>query len=295
MAAAAVGNVALVEALLERGADPEACDQYGQNALHWALAEAFKRPGFTQHRLPAIYARIAPASIDVLAGERLVRIDRQLSEYFLLQTLWVPFRSRFTHATHHLNGGFETAAILDAWRHLPTSVLPAQRNRRSHLSNVLSRNEVSRDYAYNRALFQRIGHGWYQFNPALAVRSHQGDDIVWTPVYQRLNLALIHETTFESQWPALLELLAAADLPMPPPLMRAREYAAFVAERQKLELRRARRQTARMPAEPRPVAATVPPLDPPPDPPWGMPAAKALAEQRLAERIAACGRDEGSG
>ena len=44
MAAAAAGNVALVEALLERGADREAVDHYGCNALHWALHQAFGDP-----------------------------------------------------------------------------------------------------------------------------------------------------------------------------------------------------------------------------------------------------------
>ena len=42
MAAAAAGNVPLVEALLERGADREAVDHYGYNALHWAMREAFR-------------------------------------------------------------------------------------------------------------------------------------------------------------------------------------------------------------------------------------------------------------
>jgi hypothetical protein len=41
MAAAITGNVPLVEALLERGADSGQTDDYGCNALHWAMAEAF--------------------------------------------------------------------------------------------------------------------------------------------------------------------------------------------------------------------------------------------------------------
>src|SRR5450755_3729044 len=48
MAAAAAGNVPLVEALLERGADREAVDHYGGNALHWALREAFRDRAFAQ-------------------------------------------------------------------------------------------------------------------------------------------------------------------------------------------------------------------------------------------------------
>ena len=42
MAAAAAGNVALVEALLERGADRDAIDHYGCNALHLMLRGAFR-------------------------------------------------------------------------------------------------------------------------------------------------------------------------------------------------------------------------------------------------------------
>ncbi len=44
MAAAAAGNVALVEALLERGADRDATDQYGCNALHLGPARGLPRP-----------------------------------------------------------------------------------------------------------------------------------------------------------------------------------------------------------------------------------------------------------
>jgi hypothetical protein len=43
MAAAAAGNVALVEALLALGANRETVDHYGYNALHWAMHEAFQR------------------------------------------------------------------------------------------------------------------------------------------------------------------------------------------------------------------------------------------------------------
>ena len=42
MAAAAAGNIPLTEALLERGADREKVDQYGFNALHWAMRIAFR-------------------------------------------------------------------------------------------------------------------------------------------------------------------------------------------------------------------------------------------------------------
>ncbi len=197
MAAAAAGNIPLIDELLERGADLEATDQYGWNALHWALRESFRDPAHARNALTAVFERVAPTHIDFNTGERLVRIDRHHSEYFLVQTLWVLFRSRFTRVYFRALAAFETQIILEAWEHLPRSVLRAERNKRQHLSSVLSRNEVKRDYAYNRQLFQRVTQGWYQFNPQLSVRRRtraEGSEVeTWVPVFQALNLPLVAE------------------------------------------------------------------------------------------------------
>lgn len=200
MAAAAAGNLPLVEALLERGVDREAVDHYGGNALHWAMREAFRDPKFARGPFAALYELLAPAGIDVNTGDRLVRIDRHLSEYFLFQTLWVLFKSRFTHWQRRAIGAFETQAILEAWQHLPANVVRPERNKRQHLSGVLARNEIERDYAYNRALFVRVTQGWYQFNPKLAVRRRQGEDESWIPIYAALNLPLINEFSRTDDW-----------------------------------------------------------------------------------------------
>ena len=217
MAAAAAGNVALVEALLERGADREAADHYGYNALHWALREAFVDAKFARGPFAALYELLAPASIDVNSGDRLVRIDRHLSEYFLFQTFWTLFKSRFTHPQRRELGAFETQAILEAWRHLPANVVRPERSKRQHLSGVLARNEVKREYAYNRALFVRVAQGWYQFNPRLQVRHRQGNDEQWTPIYTALNLPLINEFASDNDWESaaerLGEFLVMAGLP----------------------------------------------------------------------------------
>lgn len=191
MAAAAAGNIPLVEALLERGADREAVDHYGSNALHWALREAFRDPAFSCGPFAPLYSLLAPACIDVNVGNRLVRIDRHLSEYMLFQTMWTMFRSRFAQPQRRSNGAFETQAILDAWAHIPASVVRPERNKRQYLSGVLARNEVDRDYVYNRALFKRVAQGWYQFNPQLSVRRGDAGEAPWTPIFQALNLPLI--------------------------------------------------------------------------------------------------------
>ena len=242
MAAAAAGNAALVEALLERGADRDATDQYGCNALHIALREAFRDPRFARGPCASLYELLAPTHVDVKTGERLVRIDKHLSEYFLFQTFWTLFKSRFTRIDRSLNGALDTKAILRAWEGLPENVLRVARNKRQHLSHVLSRNEVQRDYAYNRALFKRAAHGWYQFNPALEVRCCSGaGEESWRPVFAALNLPLIGEFSTPYSRSYLSEYLTSSGMPpCPVPIMAEREIARLEEEarRQQEELRR---------------------------------------------------------
>ena len=213
MAAAAAGNVPLVEALLERGADKAATDHFGLSALHWALRAGMNDPDFSRGPLGPLYGLLAPSSLDLNTGERLVRIDRHLSEYLLLQTLWVLTARSFTNMYQHAWGTFNTAAVLDAWEHLPPGVLRPERNKRQHLSNLLSRNEIDSDYAYNRQLFRRHQRGWYQFNPRLAIRQRTGDEERWVPVYQALNLAFVKEFAFYQVWHILDDAMRLAGLP----------------------------------------------------------------------------------
>lgn len=245
MAAAAAGNIPLVEALLERGADRENSDQYGQNALHRVMGVAFRNEKFARGPFSTLYELLAPPSIDVNTGERLVRIDQHLSEYFLFQTLWVLFKSRFTHPLGGPETAFETQAILEVWEHLPANVVYPERNKRQHISSLLSRNEVDRDYAYNRALFKRLRQGWYQFNPKMSVRCGKGDEEVWQPIFSALNLPLINEFArshlfdYLSDWNRIGEFCELANMPIPSiPIAAEKEIALRESEklaRRKLE------------------------------------------------------------
>ncbi|MBI3372477.1 MAG: hypothetical protein HY017_12090 [Betaproteobacteria bacterium] len=288
MAAAAAGNVPLTEVLIERGADRDAVDHYGCNALHWAMREAFRVPKFAAGPFAALYELLAPASIDVNTGERLVRIDRHLSEYFLFQTLWTLFKSRFTHPQRRSHGAFETRAVLEAWQHLPANVVRAERNKRQHLSSVLSRNEVERDYAYNRALFMRVSQGWYQFNTKLLVRRRQGDEELWTPIYAALNLPLINEFAYEDGWESvgdrIAEYLTLAGLPeRTTPIAAERALAredALAREREKREMEQ-RAALERLRNE----QAATPQRQPPEEPKWGTPEARQLEIERIRREI----------
>ncbi len=190
MAAAAAGNIPLVEALLERGASQTAVDHYGWNALHWAMREAFSEKNFARKLFPELYELLAPAAVDVLSNGRLRRIDRHLAEYMIFQTLWVLTKTSFNELPCH---AIEAQSIEAAWKHLSARVVSVKRNTRQSISAVLSRNERNRDYAYNRFLFLRTLRGCYHLDPKLQVRWGQGEQEIWVPVFKALNLPLINE------------------------------------------------------------------------------------------------------
>lgn len=130
MAAAVTGNVPLVEALLDRGADSGQTDDYGRNALHWAMNIAFHDPKYASGPFSTIYELIAPSSIDLMAGERLIRIDRHLSEYFLVQTMFALFKRQLHRFSWQEDVCFRAGTIIEAWQYLPAHIVRPQRNKR---------------------------------------------------------------------------------------------------------------------------------------------------------------------
>ena len=218
MAATLMRNLPLVEALIERGADVQAVDHFGTTALHWLLRLAAQTPpeaGYTRPPFAALYDLLAPPTLDLSTGQRLVRIERHQSEYLLVQTMWALQLPAFAQPNPNRFGGMNTALLLDAWQHLPTHVLSPQRNRRTHLSGVLSRNEVDRDYAYNRRLFIRLRQGLYQFNPLLQVRRTLNGQETWVPIWQAQNLPFIWHFSGVLNRFGLEHMLQAAGQPIP--------------------------------------------------------------------------------
>jgi hypothetical protein len=207
----------------------------------------------------------------------------------VFQTFWVLFKSTFSAPGFDRPAGVDTGSMLDAWGMMPDSILKPERNKRSHLSSVLSRNEVDRDYPYNRKLFKRIAHGWYQINPRLAIRRRTQGVESWHPVLEALNLRLVHELSHPDQWGisrALWRSQANIELPTPvaAEAWAARERAVLEAERAEIAAIEARRRAAeearRRHAEARANQEAQTPR-------WGTPEAKAAARDELRRRIEA--------
>jgi hypothetical protein len=182
MIASRMGNSELAAALLDRDADTGLVDGNGLNAFQISLERACADERFARAKLPAIFERLAPSSLDVQIDGRLVKLDRRLMEYLMLCIAMVLFYQRLGEnwvSRRSLLSAMDFAEVLD---HFPESVVPARRKKRPYISSILSKNEVSREGPYNRKLFRRVRHGQYLINPSLALRV-EGD---WRRIYELL-------------------------------------------------------------------------------------------------------------
>ncbi len=184
MIASRMGNAELAKVLLDRDADTGLVDGNGLNAFQISLERACDDERFARNKLPAVFERLAPASLDVQIEERLVKLDRRLMEYLMLCVAMILFYQRLGEnwaSRRQLLSAVDFADVLD---HFPESVVAARRKKRAYISSILSKNEVSRKGPYNRKLFLRVRRGQYLFNPQLALRV-EGD---WRRIYELLSL-----------------------------------------------------------------------------------------------------------
>ena len=184
MIASRMGNAELAGALLDRDADTGMVDANGLNAFQIALERACADPRFARSKLPAVFERLAPVSLDVQVDGRLVKLDRRLMEYLMLCIAMVLFYQRLGEnwaSGQRLLSAVDFAEILE---HFPESVVLSRRKKRAYLSSILSKNEVSRVGPYNRKLFLRVRRGQYLINPQLALRV-EGD---WRRIYELLSV-----------------------------------------------------------------------------------------------------------
>ena len=78
MMAARAGNVALIDALLARGANPLIEDEFGHTPWFAALNRATEDGEFARQSIAPLFDRIAPPVLDVQTADRLVRLEHQL-------------------------------------------------------------------------------------------------------------------------------------------------------------------------------------------------------------------------
>ncbi len=210
MLAARAGNVSLVEALLERGADPQAEDEFGHTAWWSALNRATEDPEFAHRSIAPLFERIAPAVLDVQTDDRLVRLEHHQGEYWVLSLMLAGFKTQCSRCVersqraYKYQQGFFADALHGTLECLPEHLWKTKRRKRSYVNQVLARAEVRSPYRPARRLWVRTMNGHYLPNPLMQLRPHAGNDgPSWRPVYEVLNLPWVDAGTAETDSPYL--------------------------------------------------------------------------------------------
>ena len=202
MLAARAGNVALVVALLERGADPELTDEFGHTPWMAALSRAINEPAFATSGLGPLFDPLAPPALDVQTAGRLVRLERHQAEYWILSLMLAGLKTQCVRvsprpypAHRHERGAFADG-LLATLSALPTHLWREPRRKRTYINHVLARAEVHGTYLPARKLWIRSMNGYYLPAPDMQLRRRSADgDEIWQPLLQALNLRWVQEGT----------------------------------------------------------------------------------------------------
>lgn len=217
MLAAMAGNAPLVQALLDKGADPQLRDDFGHTAWDCALGRALQEPGFAGTGLAAVFPLLAPAALDVQTDGRLVRLERRQGEYWVLMLMLAGLKTQWSRCvtrqveSHKYPRGFFAEQLHEVLAQLPAWLWPDKRRKRSYANQVLARAEVGSAYQPARKLWVRASNGHYLPNPALQLRT--GD--AWAPVYKAMSLDWVDRGCGDGEpyRPKPLELVAGLGMP----------------------------------------------------------------------------------
>ena len=195
MMAARAGNLALAQALVDRGADLTATDEYGHTAWMIALCRVVAEPDFAEQNLGLLFDVLAPATLDVQTGGRLVKLERHQGEYWLLSLMLASLKIQGSamidrkYRSYQYSRGFFADSFMDTLAVLPEHLWRASRRKRTYVNAVLARAEVASSYRPSRKLWERWGNGYYMPARDMHLRRRNGDgDDIWVPITEALNL-----------------------------------------------------------------------------------------------------------
>lgn len=187
----------LAKALLAQGADAEIPSSFGFTPLRVLLANIinYELMSAKHHeRVERLYELIAPSSLRVKIGDRLVKLDRSKSEFIVVQMLLVISTILiFKYKPGHALVTWTAQDLSKLLGKCMDGIVPVYRKRHDYLSGLLIRNEINSKAPYNKQLFHRVFRGEYMLNPMLDIEV-QG---VWMPWYRANKLDELLNATSE--------------------------------------------------------------------------------------------------
>lgn len=192
MMAGWAGNVALVEALLDRGSRRDAVDTFGRMPFHFALKRGLHQPSFATEKLGAMYDLLCPSSIDLQVDGKLLVLSRNQGEFFVLAAMMSAFHDAYTPNGYRPDA-FSASTLRDeVLSAFPRSIVPEERRKRTYWNAVLARGEVGSTYRPARKLWERekMGHYIPSADALLRTSDERGVE-TFRSVYDRLRISAL--------------------------------------------------------------------------------------------------------
>ena len=213
MHAARAGNASLAAELCRRGADPEAVNSIGLNALQIALAEWLYRPQEAKKAKDSwaeLYLLLSSPELLLMIEGRLVKIKPRRPEFLLFHLSLSLFYASLS--AWHQASLFSPLSLSFWMQKLPAAIWPQKWGRREAIGKVLQGCELSREGG-GLPLFLRPRRGNYLPNSALLLKSGNGRDQGWRPLSERLlsgvAAAVVDDSLIPSTGPGRLSAVKA--------------------------------------------------------------------------------------
>ncbi|GBU08932.1 hypothetical protein AwWohl_00700 [Gammaproteobacteria bacterium] len=201
MMAGFCGNIALIKALIERGASIHTRDHYGHCAWDYALVRYFHDDSIynnEKYRIDILYQLLSPPFIDLQVNGRLVRLERHQGEYSYFNLMLIQSKRRFSFLLNNpdnlklLLKGYSAGYLEDFISLLPDDVVAFNRRKRSYINHILARAEKSSNYSPSRQLWVRVKTGYYILNKDILLREHS--DAPWIKLEEWINQSFIYSS-----------------------------------------------------------------------------------------------------
>ena len=186
MHAARVGNASLAAELCLQGADPEAVNNIGLNALQLALAEWIYRleeAKKAEDSWAKLFSLLCSSDLLLMIEGRLVKIEPQRPEFLLFHLSLSLFYANLS--AWHQASLFSPRSLAFWMQKIPALIWPAKWSRREAIGRMLQHCELSREGG-GLPLFLRPRRGNYLPNSALLLKSGRGPEQSWQPLAERL-------------------------------------------------------------------------------------------------------------
>jgi len=172
--AASFHNEVLVSELLRLGANKSLINNEGFTPYQIMLRKYFVDVNTNKNKTAVLHKMLQESDISLKVDEKLVKISSEKIEYLLINLIISKF-GMWPYGVK-IKGKevccFTAQEIEKIIADLPEAIFSKARKSRSYISGVLARNEINRDYKYNRKIFKRIRIGYYCLNPDMMIKNN---------------------------------------------------------------------------------------------------------------------------